>query len=433
MICANSFSKGHLPNEACDASSSLPGNVTDGIACSANDPVYQARSGAYILSLTPGRHSSRIQGFRPPSDGEHIFAAAAWRRWAEPGSALERSASKERYPMIHRKLGSVGPDVSAIGLGCMGMSDLYGPADRSESIATIHAALDAGITLLDTGDFYGMGHNEMLIHEALAGRDRSSVVISVKFGALRDVAGNWIGYDARPAAIRNFLAYSLRRLGTDYIDIYRPARLDPNVAIEETIGTIAEMVKAGYVRYVGLSEVGADTIRRASAVHPICDLQIEYSLISRGIESEILPACRELGIGITAYGVLSRGLISGHWSKARHGEHDFRTASPRFQGENLEVNLALVEKLRGIAEKIGASVAQVAIAWVAAQGPDIVPLVGARRRDRLAEALGALDVKLSPDDLATLARVLPLGAAAGERYPAAALAHMDSEKRRSRA
>jgi aryl-alcohol dehydrogenase-like predicted oxidoreductase len=335
--------------------------------------------------------------------------------------------------MIHRKLGSVGPDVSAIGLGCMGMSDLYGPADRSESIATIHAALDAGITLLDTGDFYGMGHNEMLIHEALAGRDRSSVVISVKFGALRDVAGNWIGYDARPAAIRNFLAYSLRRLGTDYIDIYRPARLDPNVAIEETIGTIAEMVKAGYVRYVGLSEVGADTIRRASAVHPISDLQMEYSLISRGIESEILPACRELGIDITAYGVLSRGLISGHWSKARQGEHDFRTASPRFQGENLEVNLALVEKLRGIAEKIGASVAQVAIAWVAAQGPDIVPLVGARRRDRLAEALGALDVKLSPDDLATLARVLPPGAAAGERYPAAALAHMDSEKRRSRA
>jgi aryl-alcohol dehydrogenase-like predicted oxidoreductase len=289
--------------------------------------------------------------------------------------------------MIHRKLGSVGPDVSAIGLGCMGMSDLYGPADRSESIATIHAARDAGITLLDTGDFYGMGHNEMLIHEALAGRDRASVVISVKFGALRDVAGNWIGYDARPAAIRNFLAYSLRRLGTDYIDIYRPARLDPNVAIEETIGTIAEMVKAGYVRYVGLSEVGADTIRRASAVHPISDLQIEYSLISRGIESEILPVCRELGIGITAYGVLSRGLISGHWSKARQGEHDFRAASPRFQGENLEANLALVEKLRGIAEKIGASVAQVAIAWVATQGPDIVPLVGARRRDRLSEAL----------------------------------------------
>jgi aryl-alcohol dehydrogenase-like predicted oxidoreductase len=335
--------------------------------------------------------------------------------------------------MMHRKLGATGPEVSAIGLGCMGMSDLYGPADRSESIATIHAALDAGITLLDTGDFYGMGHNEMLIHEALAGRGRSSVVISVKFGALRDVAGNWIGYDARPAAVRNFLAYSLRRLGTDYIDIYRPSRLDPSVPIEDTIGAVAEMVKAGYARYVGLSEVGADTIRRAHKVHPISDLQIEYSLISRGIESEILPACRELGIGITAYGVLSRGLISGHWSKGRQGEHDFRAASPRFQGKNLETNLALVEKLRGIADNIGAPVAQVAIAWVAAQGADIVPLVGARRRDRLSEALGALDVKLSPDDLAALARALPPGAAAGERYPAAALAHMDSEKRHSRA
>jgi aryl-alcohol dehydrogenase-like predicted oxidoreductase len=335
--------------------------------------------------------------------------------------------------MIHPKLGTRGPEASAIGLGCMGMSDLYGPADRSESIATIHAALDAGITLLDTGDFYGMGHNEMLINEALRGRDRSSVILSVKFGALRDVAGNWIGYDARPVAVRNFLVYSLRRLGTDYIDIYRPSRLDPTVPVEDTIGTIAEMVNAGYVRYIGLSEVGADTIRRANAVHPISDLQIEYSLISRGIESEILPACRELGIGVTAYGVLSRGLISGHWSKAREGEHDFRSTSPRFQGENLEVNLALVEKLRGIAEKIGASVAQVAIAWVAAQGPDIVPLVGARRRDRLGEALGALDVTLSSDDLAALARALPLGAAAGERYPPAALAHLDSERRRSSA
>jgi aryl-alcohol dehydrogenase-like predicted oxidoreductase len=305
--------------------------------------------------------------------------------------------------MIHRKLGSTGPDVSAIGLGCMGMSDLYGPADRSESIATIHAALDAGITLLATGDFYGMGHNEMLIAEALKGRDRSSVVISVKFGALRDPAGNWIGYDARPAAVKTFLAYSLRR---------------------------PDLVKAGYVHYVGLSEVGADTIRRAHATHPICDLQIEYSLISRGIEEEILPACRELGIGITAYGVLSRGLISGHWSKAREGERGFRSNAPRFQGANLDANLALVEKLRGIAETIGASVAQVAIAWVAAQGDDIVPLVGARRRDRLAEALGALDVKLSRDDLAALDRALPPGAAAGDRYPDSALAFMDSEKRR---
>jgi aryl-alcohol dehydrogenase-like predicted oxidoreductase len=335
--------------------------------------------------------------------------------------------------MIHRKLGAAGPEVSAIGLGCMGMSDLYGPADRMESIATIHAALDAGITLLDTGDFYGMGHNELLIREALSGRDRGGVVISVKFGALRDPAGNWSGYDSRPAAVKNFLAYSLRRLGVEHIDICRPSRLDPNVPVEDTIGAIADMVKAGYVRYAGLSEVGPETIRRAHAVHPISDLQIEYSLISRGIESEILPVCRELGIGITAYGVLSRGLISGHWSTARAGERDFRGNSPRFQGANLEANLALVEKLRGIAEKIGASVAQVAIAWVAAQGADIVPLVGARRPDRLAEALGALDVRLTPNDLAALAQALPAGAAAGDRYPTAQLAHMDSEKGRSHA
>ena len=333
--------------------------------------------------------------------------------------------------MNHRRLGTTGPEVSAIGLGCMGMSDMYGPADRGESIATIHAALDAGITLLDTGDFYGMGHNEMLIREALAGRKRDSVVISVKFGALRDVAGNWLGYDARPLAVKNFLSYSLRRLGTDYIDIYRPSRLDSTVPIEDTVGAIADMVKAGYVRHIGLSEVGADTIRRAAAVHPISDLQIEYSLISRGIEEDILPACRELGIGITAYGVLSRGLISGHWSKAREGERGFRANAPRFQGANLDANLALVDAIRGIAKGIGASVAQVAIAWVAAQGEDIVPLVGARRRDRLAEALGALDVKLSADDLAKLAEALPPGAAAGERYPAAALAHMDSEKKRA--
>ena len=333
--------------------------------------------------------------------------------------------------MMKRRLGKTGPEVSTVGLGCMGMSDLYGPADRGESIATIHAALDAGINLLDTGDFYGMGHNEMLIREALVGRNRDSVVISVKFGALRDVGGNWLGYDARPLAVKNFLAYSLCRLGTDYIDIYRPSRLDPTVPIEDTVGTLADMVKAGYVRHIGLSEVGADTIRRAAAVHPICDLQIEYSLISRGIETVILPTCRELGIGVTAYGVLSRGLIAGHWSKAREGERGFRSNAPRFQGANLEANLALVEKLRAIAEGIGASVAQVAIAWVMAQGPDIVPLVGARRRDRLVEALGALEVKLSAADLTALDKALPPGSAAGERYPAAALAHMDSERQRA--
>lgn len=329
--------------------------------------------------------------------------------------------------MKTRKLGTHGPEVSVIGLGCMGMSDFYGPADRAESIATIHAALDAGITLLDTGDFYGMGHNELLIREALQGRDRDRALISVKFGALRDPANGWAGYDARPVAVRNFVTYSLKRLGVDHIDIYRPARLDPAVPIEDTVGAIADLIKEGHVRYVGLSEVGADTIRRAAAVHPIADLQIEYSLISRGIEDAILPACRELGIGVTAYGVLSRGLISGHWSKDRDSGRDFRSVSPRFQGENLDRNLALVERLRAVAERLGASVAQVAIAWVAAQGHDIVPLVGARRRDRLTEALGALDLTLSDADLAALAEAVPRDSAAGARYPAAQLVHMDSE------
>jgi pyridoxine 4-dehydrogenase len=247
---------------------------------------------------------------------------------------------------------------------------------------------------------------------------------------LRDVAGGFSGFDARPAAVKNFLAYSLQRLGTDYIDIYRPARLDASVPIEETIGAIADMVKAGHVRAIGLSEVGCETIRRATAVHPICDLQIEYSLISRGIEDDILPTCRELGIGITAYGVLSRGLISGHWSNDRAKGQDFRHMSPRFQGKNLESNLALVEKLRAIADDLGASVAQVAIAWVLAQGTDIVPLVGARRRDRLDEALGAIEVSLTPAHLAALAEAIPVGAAAGARYPEAQLAHLDSEKRK---
>jgi aryl-alcohol dehydrogenase-like predicted oxidoreductase len=329
--------------------------------------------------------------------------------------------------MEKRKLGSTGPIVSTIGLGCMGMSDVYGPADRSESIATIHAACEAGVTLLDTGDFYGMGHNEMLIRDALAGGNRDNLQISVKFGALRDPAKNWSGFDNRPAAVKNFLAYSLQRLGVDAIDIYRPARLDPNVPIEETVGTMGDMVKAGWIRHIGLSEVGAQTIRRAHAVHPIADLQIEYSLISRGIEDDILPTCRELGIGITAYGVLSRGLISGHW-RADRETRDFRAVSPRFQGGNLDANLALVDSLRAIADGVGASPAQVAIAWVAAQGNDIVPLVGARRRDRLSEALGALDVKLTEKHLAALAKAFPPGVAAGARYPESQLVHMDSEK-----
>ena len=331
--------------------------------------------------------------------------------------------------MKQLQLGKTGPKVSALGLGCMGMSGMYGPSDRRESIATIHAALDAGITLLDTGDFYGMGHNEMLIGEAVKGIVRDTFQVSVKFGAMRDPGGNWLRYDARPAAVKNFLAYTLQRLGLDYIDIYRPSRLDPDVPIEDTVGAIADMVKAGYVRHIGLSEMGADTIRRAAKVHPISDLQIEYSLISRGIEDEILPTVRELGIGVTAYGVLSRGLISGHWSNnATTTTGDFRTYSPRFQKENVEANLALVEALRKVAEAKGISVAQAAIAWVAAQGDDIVPLVGARKRDRLKEALGAAEVTLSKQNIAAIERAVPKNAAAGSRYPQMAMADLDSEK-----
>jgi aryl-alcohol dehydrogenase-like predicted oxidoreductase len=326
------------------------------------------------------------------------------------------------------KLGANGPDVSRLGLGCMAMSGLYGPASADESIATIHAAIDAGINVLDTGDFYGMGHNEMLIARALRGQDRERVLISVKFGAQRGPDGSWLGFDARPAAVKTAAAYSLQRLGTDHIDVYRPARLDPQVPIEETVGAIAELVQAGYVRYIGLSEVGAETIRRASAVHPICDLQIEYSLISRGMEQEILPACRELGIAITAYGVLSRGLISGHWSPDRRLDTgDFRSRAPRFQGKNLERNLALVDRLRAIADQRGASVAQIAIAWVLARGEDIVPLIGARTRERLNEALGAVELSLGPEDLDRIEETVPADAVAGERYPAPQMAHLDSE------
>jgi aryl-alcohol dehydrogenase-like predicted oxidoreductase len=325
-------------------------------------------------------------------------------------------------------LGSTGPQVSAFGLGLMGMSGMYGPSDEAESIATIHAALDAGVTLLDTGDFYGSGHNEMLLGRALKGRDRDQVQISVKFGGMRDPAGGWGGFDARPGAVKNFLAYSLNRLGVDHIDVYRPARLDPAVPIEETVGAIAEMVQAGYVRHIGLSEVGADTLRRAAAVHPITDLQIEYSLISRGIEAEILPAARELGIAITAYGVLSRGLISGHWTGAATGPGDFRTYLPRFSGDNLDQNLALVEALRKIAEGLDATVAQVAIAWVSAQGPEVFPLVGSRTRTRLTEALGALELELTPADLAAIEAAMPASAAAGDRYDPSQMSMLDSER-----
>jgi aryl-alcohol dehydrogenase-like predicted oxidoreductase len=342
---------------------------------------------------------------------------------------LDRLDQNDRsFTMDMRQLGTTGPAVSAIGLGAMGMSGMYGPADRAEGIATIHAALDAGVTLIDTGDFYGMGHNEMLIAEAIRGRPRDSFQISVKFGAQRGPEGSWIGYDARPEATKTALAYSLQRLGLDHVDIYRPARLDPKVPIEDTIGAIAEMVQAGFVRHIGLSEVGAETIRRAAAVHPIADLQIEYSLISRGIEAKILPTLRELGIGVTAYGVLSRGLISGHWKPGEESATDFRAHSPRFQAGAVERNLALAEALGAVARVRGITTAQAAIAWVAAQGDDIVPLVGARTRERLAEALGSTAAALSADDLAAIERAVPADAAAGERYPSAQMAALDSER-----
>jgi aryl-alcohol dehydrogenase-like predicted oxidoreductase len=333
--------------------------------------------------------------------------------------------------MMTRSLGTHGPRVSAIGLGCAGMSDACGEAYEQISVATIHAAIESGVTLFDTADFYGMGHNEMLLGSALRGRRREQVVISDKFGGLRDPEGRFVGIDGRPASVKNFLAYTLQRFGTDYIDIYRPARLDPTVPIEETIGAIADMVKAGYVRFIGLSEVGAETLRRAQAVHPIADVQLEYSLFSRGIEADILPTCRELGIGITAYGVLSHGLLSGQWSKERpHEPGSFASFSPRFNGANLDHNLALVEALRSLAKAKGAAVSQMAIAWVLSRGEDIVPLVGTRRRESLSESLKALDLHLTADDVARIEQAIPKGTAAGERYPAPLMALLDSERDR---
>jgi aryl-alcohol dehydrogenase-like predicted oxidoreductase len=312
----------------------------------------------------------------------------------------------------------------------MAMSGMYGPADRGDALATIARAVDAGITLLDTGDFYGMGHNELLIGEALKSLPRDELVLSVKFGGQRDPSGAWVGHVADPASVKTALAYSLVRLGVDHIDVYRPARLDPRVPIEETVGAIGEMIDAGYVRRVGLSEVGAETIRRANAVRPVSDLQIEYSLISRSIEDEILPTCRELGIAITAYGILSRGLLSGHWSPDRElSGSDFRAHAPRFQGENLEQNLKLVDALREIAEAEGVTVAQLAVAWVASRGEDIIPLIGARRVEQLEEALGAAEVELSDDDLARIEAAVPADAAAGSRYGEAQMRMLDSERR----
>jgi aryl-alcohol dehydrogenase-like predicted oxidoreductase len=324
-------------------------------------------------------------------------------------------------------LGRGGPVVSRVGLGLMGMSGIYGPADDAESVATIHAALDAGITLLDTGDFYGMGRGEMLLASALRGVPRDSVFIQVKFGARQDPAGRWLGYDMSPASVKTSLAYSLRRLGTDYVDLYQPARLDPEVPIEDTVGAIAEMIGAGYIRYAGLSEMGPGTIRRAAAVHPIAALQIEYSLMSRGIEGGLLPFVRDRGIAVTAYGVLSRGLLSPATARLA-GPADPRTRFPRFREQNLARNLALVTALEQLAAERGATAAQLAIAWVLARGSDIIPLIGTKRPGRLAEALGALELTLTAGELAAIEAAVPAGAVAGDRYDEHGMAILDSER-----
>ena len=338
-------------------------------------------------------------------------------------------------------------ELTRAGLGCMSMSGSYGPADEDESIATIRAAVDRGVTLIDTGDFYGMGHNELLIERALRGRDRDSYRLSVKFGAMRGPDGSWLGHSASPAFAKTSAAYSLRRLGVDHIDVYRPARLDDSVPIEETIGAIAELVQAGYVREIGLSEVGPETIRRAVATHPIADLQIEYSLLSRGIEDQILPTCREHQIAVTAYGVLSRGLLSARYAAAGSqgaqgsggpgqgipapttGARDSRSRFPRFSAENIAHNAGLVAALEEIARARGASVTQLAFAWIASRGSDVIALIGAKRRDQLDEALAGLELVLDDATLKAAEATAPRGAAWGERYGAAQMVELDSERR----
>jgi len=343
--------------------------------------------------------------------------------WSGAHEAIYLSGMTPQDPQL-RELGSNGPSVFPLGLGCMAMSNVYGPADERESIATIHAALDAGVTLVDTGDYYGAGHNELLIARALGDR-RDKVLLSVKFGALRGPDGAWLGIDTRPPAVKNFLAYSLKRLGVDYIDIYRPGRLDPNVPIEETIGVMADLVKAGYIRAIGLSEVGAETVRRAHVVHPIADLQIEYSLVSREPEARIFPLLAKLGIGVTAYGVLSRGLLSGS-KPTRPG--DLRANLPRFSGGNLERNQHLVSALRELAREKGTTACRLAFAWVLAKSRGIVPLMGARTRSQLADSLGALDVTMTPEDLVRIETALPPSAVAGTRYDERQMRVLDSER-----
>lgn len=322
------------------------------------------------------------------------------------------------------QLGSTGPQVFPIALGCMAMSGAYGASDESESIATIREAIERGVTLIDTGDFYASGHNELLVRQGIDGL-RDKVQLSVKFGAMIGPDGNFVGFDARPEAVKNFATYSLRRLGVDVIDVYRPARLDPTVPIEDTVGAIADLVKAGYVRNIGLSEVGVETITRAAKVHPISDLQIEYSVISRAPEQAIFPALASLGISATLYGVLSRGLLTG--SKVG-GNGDNRTGMPRFSGEAGKQNAAAIAKFHTFAADRNMTPAQLALAWVLTKQPTLVPVIGARTRKQLRDILSVFERPLSPEDVVAVEALLPSNAIKGTRYPAAHMSQLDSER-----
>lgn len=328
--------------------------------------------------------------------------------------------------MHTRELGKSGLPVSALGLGCMGMSDFYGPSDEAKSLETLQRAIDIGITFWDTSDMYGMGHNERLIGRALQGK-RDAVVLATKFGVVRGADGSVLGVNGRPEYVRKACDASLKRLGVDHIDLYYQHRVDLKVPIEETVGAMAELVQEGKVRHLGLSEAAAGTVRRAVAVHPITALQTEYSLWSRDIEDEILGTCRELGVGFVAYSPLGRGFLTGKIQKLDDLDvHDWRRMNPRFQGENLEKNLRLAERIREIAGEKGCTPAQLALAWVLAQGRDVVPIPGTRSVQRLEENAAASQVALSADDLAQIEEALPRSLVAGLRYPEAAMAGVNA-------